>query len=79
MRVGDLNYIYIYIYIFARLKIIGCPECPCKYDTQTVDHLIFQCIRLKNERQILKNIVLNAGNWPVSKSELTIRNLKQLV
>jgi hypothetical protein len=30
-----------------RLKIIGSPECPCKQGTQTVDHLIFQCNRLK--------------------------------
>jgi hypothetical protein len=33
-----------------RLKIIGSPECPCKQDIQTVDHLIFQCKRLKNVR-----------------------------
>jgi hypothetical protein len=32
-----------------RLKIIGSPECPCKHGIQTVDHLTFQCKRLKNE------------------------------
>jgi len=62
-----------------RLKIIGSPECPCKYGTQTVDHLIFQCKRLKNEGEILKNSELKAGNWPGSKSELTNKNLKQLI
>jgi hypothetical protein len=62
-----------------RLKIVGSPECPRKHGTQTVDHLIFQCTRLKNEREILKNSVLKVGNWPVSKSELTYRNLKQLI
>jgi len=41
-----------------RLKIIAIPECPCKHGIQTVDHLIFQCERLKNERDILKNSVL---------------------
>ena len=46
---------------------------------QTVDHLIFQCKRLKNEREILKSSVLREGKWPVSKSELTSRNLKQLI
>jgi hypothetical protein len=47
---------------------------------QTVDHLIIQCRRLKNEREILKNSLLKAGNWPVSKSELTNRNLlKQFI
>ena len=53
-----------------RLKIIGSPECPCKQGIQTVYHLIFQCKRLKDERKILKNSVIKAGNWPVSKSEL---------
>ena len=62
-----------------RLKIIGSPECPCRHCKQTVDHLIFQCKRLKNEQEILKNSVLKVGNWPVSKSELANRNLKQVI
>jgi hypothetical protein len=62
-----------------RLKIIRCPECPCKHGIQTVDHLIFQCGRLVNERKHLKRSVLNVGKWPVSKSEMTNRNLKQLI
>jgi len=57
-----------------RLKIIGNPECPCKHGIQTVDHLIFQCERLKNERDILKNSVIKKDNWPLSKSELINRN-----
>jgi hypothetical protein len=62
-----------------RLKIIGSPECPCKHDTQTVEHLIFQCSRLKNEREKLKNSALRVGNWPVSKSELTNSYWKQFI
>jgi hypothetical protein len=62
-----------------QLKIIGNPECPCKQGTQTVDHLIFQCNRLKNEREKLKTSVLRGGNWAVSKSELTNRYLKQFI
>jgi hypothetical protein len=34
---------------------------------------------LKNERQMLKNNVLKAGNWPMSKCELINRNLKQFI
>jgi len=60
-------------------NVIRSPECPCKHGTQTLDHLIFQCKRLKNEREILKNSLLKAGKWPVSKSELTNRNLKPLI
>jgi len=31
------------------------------------------------EQEILKNSVLKVDNWPVSKSELANRNLKQLI
>jgi hypothetical protein len=57
-----------------RLKIIG-----TRVPIQTVDHLILQCNRLKNEKEILKNSVLKECSWPESKSELTNRNLKQFV
>jgi hypothetical protein len=35
--------------------------------------------RLKNETENLKTSVLRVGNWPVSKSELTNRYLKQFI
>jgi hypothetical protein len=50
-----------------------------KKDIQTVDHLIYQCEKLKYERGILKNSVLKTDNWPISKSKLVNRNLKQLI
>ena len=62
-----------------RLKIIGSPECPCKHGIQTVDHLIFQCRKLKNEREMLKSSLLKTGNWPVSKSELINRIIPLLI
>ena len=66
-------------YYLHRLKIIGIPECPCKQGTQTEYHLILQCKRLNNERDILRNSVLKTGNCPVSKGELNDNNLKQFV
>jgi uncharacterized protein YlxP (DUF503 family) len=50
-----------------------------EYGIQTVDHLIFKCTRLRNERAILKSSVLKMGKFPVSKSELTNRNLKHFI
>jgi hypothetical protein len=44
-----------------RLKVIGSPECPCRYGIQTVNHLTFQCKSLNNKREILKSSVLKAG------------------
>jgi hypothetical protein len=62
-----------------RLKIISSSECPCKHGIQTVDLLIFQCNRLKHERETLKTSVLKVGNWPVNKREVTNRYLKQFI
>jgi hypothetical protein len=62
-----------------RLKIIGSPDCPCKHGIQTVDHLIFQCNRLRKEREIFKKSLFKEGSWPMSKSELTNKNLKQFI
>ena len=62
-----------------RLKITGSPECLCKRGKQRLDHLIFQCNRLKNDREILKKSVLKEGNCPTSKSDLTDRNLQQFI
>jgi hypothetical protein len=59
--------------------MIGISECPCSHDIQTLDHLIFQCKRIRNERAILKSNVLEEGKWSVSKCELTNRNLKQFI
>jgi hypothetical protein len=55
---------------------VGSPECPCKHGIHTVDHLIFQCKRLRYERAILKSSALKQDKWPVSKSEISNRNLK---
>jgi hypothetical protein len=62
-----------------RLKIIESPESPCNHGIQTVDRLIFQCKRLRNERAILKNSVLKESKWTVSKGELTNRNFWKFI
>jgi L-cysteine desulfidase len=53
--------------------------CSCKSGSQTVDHLIFECKRLQKERGILQNSVIKDGKWPVRKSELSHRYLKQFI
>jgi hypothetical protein len=35
--------------------------------------------KLKYKRGMLKNSALKAGNWPISKSELVNKNLKQFI
>jgi hypothetical protein len=36
-----------------RFKIIESPECPFSNGNQTVDHLIYDCNKLNNEREKL--------------------------
>jgi hypothetical protein len=56
---------YLYKY-----KILESPMCSCKIGEQTVDHMLFDCKLLKQERDRLKAAVLRSQNWPVSKNKL---------
>jgi len=62
-----------------RLKFIRSPECRCKHGIQTVDHLIFQYKRLRDEREILKSNALKVVKWSVRKCDLTNTNMKQFI
>ena len=62
-----------------RSKIIESPECPCANGHQTMDHLLYDCIELSNERGKLMAHISKEDNWPVRKSELVNRYLKQVI
>jgi len=50
-----------------RFKIIEDLSCPCKLNSQTTDHLIWECASLSKQRQILKHSIIKAGRrWPIS-------------
>ena len=53
-----------------KYKIIDSPMCSCKSGEQTVDHILFDCKLLEQERDSLKAAVLRSENWPVSKDKL---------
>ena len=44
--------------------------CSCKSREQTVDHILYDCKLLEQERNSLKATVLWTENWPVSKNKL---------
>jgi len=52
------------------------PMCPCKEGEedggeQTTDHLIFQCEKLRNQRnELIKQIKNAGGNWPMTNETL---------
>jgi hypothetical protein len=53
-----------------RCKILESPMCSCKIGEQTVDHVLFDCELLEQERDKLRAAVLQSENWPVSKNKL---------
>jgi len=50
-----------------RFKIIESPECPCANGKQTVDHILYGCSKLNNEREQLLAHISKEENWPKSK------------
>ena len=44
--------------------------CSCKGREQTVDHILFECKLLEQERDSLKSAVLQSENWRVSTDKL---------
>jgi len=62
-----------------RFKIIESPECPCANGNQKVDHLIYDCNKLNNEKEKLIAHISKEDNWPIRKSELVKKYLKQLI
>ena len=52
--------------------------CPCEEEEQTTDHLIFQCKKLRNKRNMkIKQIKNTGGNWPTKNATL-VNNYLQI-
>ena len=61
-----------------RFKIIESSECPCANGNQTVDHLIYECNKLNNEREKMIAHISKEDNWPIRKSELVKKIFKTI-
>ena len=54
-----------------RLGLTDNPMCPCEEEEQTVDHLIFKCKKLRNQRnEMIRQIKITGGNWPATNETL---------
>jgi hypothetical protein len=62
-----------------QFRIIDSPECPCSNGNQTVDHLLYDCNKVNNEREKLIAHISTEDNWPIRKSELVKKYLKQVI
>jgi hypothetical protein len=50
-----------------KYKIIDSPMCSYKSREQTIDHILFDCELVEQERDRLQAAVLRSENWPMSK------------
>jgi hypothetical protein len=68
-----LNRLYLH-----RFKIIPNSTCPCRLqEEQTINHIIFKCTQLENERRILQNAITQTGDtWPPPYEQLTRKHIK---
>jgi hypothetical protein len=41
-----------------------------------VDHLIYECPKLQREREVLIKSVIKQDTWPIGKSEIVNKHLK---
>jgi hypothetical protein len=60
-----------------RFHISGDPTCPCGKGDQTTDHIIYDCDRLKEERDRLRTVVTKTNVWPTSKPNLIKRHYRE--
>ncbi|PSN49993.1 hypothetical protein C0J52_03309, partial [Blattella germanica] len=65
---------------FHRFKIKECAVYVCGNGSQTVGHMIYDCVKLQIERKTLIDVVnRTGGKWPIDKSTLSQKYGKRLI
>jgi len=49
-------------------------KCKCGNEYQSMDHIIFQCVELNDQRELLKR---KMGEWPANKEDLITKYNKK--
>jgi hypothetical protein len=61
-----------------RFKLIESPVCPCANGNQAVEHIVYGCGKLNNERRKLIADISKEDHWPVETNVLVNKYLKQI-
>ena len=65
---------------FFRFKIKDNPWCTCGNVEQTVDHVLFECVKLERQRQLFKNNMISKyGKWTFDKTKLVKGYTEELI
>jgi hypothetical protein len=60
-----------------RFHIIDNPTCTCKKVQHTVNHLIYECPDIDQQRlKLTSQIIQNGDQWPVTNQQLISRHLR---
>jgi len=51
-------------------------KCICNKGDQTMDHILFQCVETRKQRNLIKLHLRTQKNWPDNKSELITKHSK---
>ena len=51
--------------------------CQCDAGDQTVDHIIYQCKMLKNQKKAINSV--KKGTWPPTKVDFIKKRLKKFI
>ena len=65
--------------ILHRFRLAENAACPCNKGDQTMDHLIYPCTLLQQQRGRLKKETYQQGTWPISKHDLITKHLKSFL
>jgi hypothetical protein len=58
-----------------RFKLIDSATCPCRDNNDpTIDHIIYECLLLKTQRDNLRLTVSKTDSWPANKHTLISRH-----
>lgn len=62
-----------------RFGIINDRICSCLQEEQTVEHLIYNCVKLKQREKMVQLITRESGHWPVTQEQLISKFLRQFI
>lgn len=64
---------------YYRFRISENPGCPCGAPDQTVDHLLWDCQILNQQRSVFKEATRSGRNWPINYRDIIKQHLRSFV